>query len=217
MTTKDLGLAFIGDSYVNGSGDSGCLGWIGRLCKKRFNPPPRLWFYDLGIPGELTDSLRLRWEAEVARRYPPPPNMHVVLMCGLNDTAEVIGSGVLLPPAQTISNAEAIVRRAKEKYPILWIGMPPVNQQMSPMRVNEEITMVFDQQRAIAVNEAMGLSAAQMGVPFLDILTPLLQSRDYMESQTEGDGLHPSARGYEIISERVDDWPAWQSWFSKDA
>ncbi len=214
MAVRDLGIAFVGDSYVNGSGDPECLGWIGRLCQRRFAEPPRLWFYDLGIPGELTDSLRDRWAGEVKRRYPPAPGMNVVVMCGLNDTAEAEGSGVLIPHDETVANSEAIVIEAKRGYPVLWVGMPPVNVQMSPMHISDEITMVFDQDRAVAVNESMKASAERLDVPFLDILSPLLANPVYMKSQTEGDGMHPSDTGYELIAGLVDDWPAWQAWFS---
>jgi hypothetical protein len=54
---QDLRICFVGDSYINGSGDEQCLGWIGRLCERRFTRQFRLTVYDLGIRGATTDIL----------------------------------------------------------------------------------------------------------------------------------------------------------------
>ncbi len=56
--------------------------------------------------------------------------------------------------------------------------------------------------------------AEDLGIPYLDILTPLLADDEYMTGLTRSDHMHCDERGYDIMAGLVDDWPAWNDWFS---
>ena len=60
----------IGDSFVNGTGDPDCLGWIGRLVSRKKQLHPDLTLYNLGVRRETSGDIRRRWAGEVAARLP---------------------------------------------------------------------------------------------------------------------------------------------------
>ena len=81
------------------------------------------------------------------------------------------------------------------------------------------VTARFDNQQGGA-NALLGVSlavahaaAAELGVPFLDLFTPLAADRRYLDSLQAADGVHPDAAGYAVIAEQVGRWPAWRAWF----
>lgn len=211
---RDLRICFIGDSYINGSGDEDCLGWIGRLCRRRFDRSFRLTFYDLGIRGATTDEIRDRWKREATARFPEGADNRVVLQFGINDVAEITGSGRRVEEDVSIANAEAIVREVSGLYPTLWVGVPPANVACSPMRPSAGMEIVFTQESAVALNQRYLETAAQLKVPYLDIQTPLLANDRYMDSLTRGDRMHCDGSGYAIMAEIVDRWEPWSDWFS---
>ena len=210
---RDLRICFVGDSYVNGTGDEQCLGWIGRLCARRFAHRFRLTFYDLGIRGATTDEIRGRWRKESEPRLQPGADNRIVLQFGINDVAEIVGSGRRVDENISVDNATVIVRQASGLYPTLWVGLPPANVACSPMRPSEGLEITFSQEAAMALNQRFMALAATLGVTYLDIQTPLLADQDYMASLTRGDRMHCSGSGYAIMADLVDRWDAWAGWF----
>ncbi|WP_419910662.1 GDSL-type esterase/lipase family protein [Hoeflea sp.] len=210
---RDLRICFVGDSYINGSGDEQCLGWIGRLCQRRFDRQFRLTYYDLGIRGATTDEIRGRWRRECAARFPDGADNRVVLQFGINDVAEIVGSGRRVEEDASVVNAEAIAREAAAIYPTIWVGIPPANVVCSPMHPSEDLEITFSQQTAMALNRRYMALALEIGVPYLDIQTPLLASPHYMHSLTLGDRMHCDGSGYAIMADLVDNWDAWSAWF----
>ena len=210
---RDLRICFVGDSYINGTGDEQCLGWIGRLCARRFTRQFRLTFYDLGIRGATTDEIRARWKAECAPRLQPGADNRIVLQFGINDVAEIVGSGRRVEENASVDNATAIARQASDLGPTLWVGLPPANVACSPMRPSEGLEITFSQDTAMALNQRFKALAATLGIPYLDIQTKLLANQDYMASLTRGDRMHCDGSGYAIMADLVDGWEAWARWF----
>lgn len=210
---RDLRVCFVGDSYINGSGDEACLGWIGRLCERRFSRRFRLTFYDLGIRGQTTDEIRDRWKGECLSRLPNGADNRVVLQFGINDVAVVTGSGRRVEEEASVENAEAIVADVAGMFPALWVGLPPANVACSPMRPTADMEIDFSQATAAALNRRYQVLAAKLGVPYLDIHTPLMANHDYMDSLTRGDRMHCDGSGYAIMAETIDAWDAWSAWF----
>ncbi|MEM8587397.1 MAG: GDSL-type esterase/lipase family protein [Pseudomonadota bacterium] len=210
---RDLRICFVGDSYINGTGDEQCLGWIGRLCARRFTRQFRLTFYDLGIRGATTDEIRRRWKAECEPRFQPGADNRIVLQFGINDVAEIVGSGRRVEENASIENATAIARQASDLGPTLWVGIPPANVACSPMRPSEGLEFTFSQDTAMALNQRFIALAATLGIPYLDIQTKLLANQHYMASLTRGDRMHCDGSGYAIMADLVDGWDAWAGWF----
>ena len=81
------------------------------------------------------------------------------------------------------------------------------------MRPSERLEIDFSQETAIALNRRYVELAAKLGVPYLDIQTPLLADKRYMDSLTKGDRMHCDGSGYAIMAALVDKWDAWADWF----
>ena len=63
-------ICFVGDSFVNGTGDPDCLGWAGRVCAAAQHDGHDITYYNLGVRRETTADIRDRWEREVSCRLP---------------------------------------------------------------------------------------------------------------------------------------------------
>ena len=57
-------ICFIGDSFVNGTGDDDCLGWTGRICSAARRRGRDITLYNLGIRRDTTADIAARWERE---------------------------------------------------------------------------------------------------------------------------------------------------------
>src|SRR3954451_17927814 len=64
-------LCFFADSFVNGTGDDACLGWVGRACAAGRRNGVDLTCYNLGIRGDTSADVLRRWEHEAQARLPP--------------------------------------------------------------------------------------------------------------------------------------------------
>ena len=63
----------LGDEYLAGAGDSKALGWLGRAVAQHNQGEDLTETYLYAVPGESTDKLAKRWEADVDRaRYQDP-------------------------------------------------------------------------------------------------------------------------------------------------
>ncbi len=205
-------VCFVGDSYVNGTGDPEALGWRGRVCRAAWDAGRLVTHYDLGVRGDTSAMIAARWRAECEARLPADVDGRLVFSFGLNDTADVSGAGLRVPHDRSVANARAIVAEARGWLPTLWVGPPAANEAMSPMTPTPGLTVSFAQSRIDALNAAYAEVAAELGVPYLDLSTPLRGDPRYVASQSAGDGLHPSADGYRMIADLVMRWPAWQAW-----
>ncbi|MGD1712770.1 hypothetical protein [Dapis sp. BLCC M172] len=48
----EIRICFIGDSFVNGTGDPDYLGWTGRICQTFYNQGYDIKYYNLGVRRE---------------------------------------------------------------------------------------------------------------------------------------------------------------------
>ena len=125
MAVTDIRICFIGDSFVNGTGDPLCFGWTGRVCATAIQLGYLLTYYNLGIRRETSAEIAARWRDECARRLPPTIDGRVVLSFGGNDTTLEQGRQRLSLDA-TLHHLRAIVHEARRHYPTLLVGPPPV-------------------------------------------------------------------------------------------
>lgn len=207
-------LCFIGASNVEGTGDEERRGWAGRLTVMPPAAGAAVGFYNLGIGGETTDLIGARWKAECRARIADEMEGALVVSFGLNDAAEVEGAGLRLPRERTIENVTAAAREMAAWKPTLWVGPTPVVEAMMPMRPRPGVVVRHENARLQGLNEAYAGVARDLGVPYMDLLTPLTADERYMESLRQRDGLHPSGAGYQIIAERIAAWPPWRALFA---
>jgi acyl-CoA thioesterase-1 len=199
MAVTDIRICFIGDSFVNGTGDPLCLGWTGRVCATTIQRGYPITYYNLGIRRETSADIAARWREECARRLPPTLDGREVLSFGANDTTTEQGRQ-RVSLAATLHNLRAIVQDARRRYPTLLVGPPPVAEAAHNARI-------------AALCHAMASVAQELGVPYLPVCERLIQAQTWVQEAAQSDGAHPQQGGYAALAALVQAWPAW--WFAK--
>ncbi|MGC1528460.1 MAG: GDSL-type esterase/lipase family protein, partial [Phormidesmis sp.] len=159
---KDIRICFFGDSFVTGTGDPTYLGWVGRACAAMISPYYQLTAYNLGIRGNTSEQIEVRWLAEANLRFQSGCDKRVVFSFGTNDN--LVEAGLRkVELDNSIDCARRILTQAKALFPVLLIGPPPVeNDQMN--------------RRAAASSMAYAKLCGELAVPYLDTYQPLSQN-----------------------------------------
>jgi lysophospholipase L1-like esterase len=199
MAVTDIRICFIGDSFVNGTGDPLCLGWTGRVCATAIQRGYPITYYNVGIRRETGAEIAARWRDECARRLPPTIDGRVVLSFGANDTTIEQGRQ-RVPLAATLQHLRAIVQDARRCYPTLLVGPPPVAEALHTARI-------------AVLCHAMASVAQDLGVPYLLVCERLVQAQTWVQEAAQADGAHPQQGGYAALAALVQAWPAW--WFAQ--
>jgi len=195
---QDIRICFLGDSLVHGTKDEKGLGWVGRLGTSAIAQGFPVTFYNLGIRGDTSEGIKQRWENECALRLPDNCDSRVVLSCGVNDTA--IKNGFRRVSFEdSRSNIREIVTQAKIKYWLLMVSPPPVIDKAHNERIK-------------ALSQAFADESKLLGIPYIDVFSPLVTDKLYLREVSENDGAHPKQRGYGRMAEIISSSPHW--WFS---
>ena len=193
-------ICFVGESFVNGTGDPDCLGWAGRICANACHLGHDITYYNLGVRGETSSQLKERWQREITYRLPPEHNGRIVFSFGVNDTT--IENGKTRVAFETsLENTRNILTVAKQMFPVLMVGTAPV--------VDLE-----QNQRIARLSTAFASVCNEIDVPYLDIFTPLQASEVWISEVIANDGYHPRAAGYAQLAQLVQNWQPWLSWFT---
>lgn len=196
---KSLCICFVGDSFVNGTGDPECLGWVGRICAAAQQQGHDITCYNLGIRRDTSAAIARRWRNEVLLRLPPEYEGRLVFSFGVNDTSLEDGSTRVAFDA-SVENARSILSQARQLCPTLMVGPPPIADEAQNTRIAR-------------LSEALGLVCADLAVPYLDVFAPLWQSTTWMSEVAAHDGAHPRSAGYALFVRLVQGWSAWEAWF----
>ncbi|HVV07710.1 GDSL-type esterase/lipase family protein [Amycolatopsis sp.] len=186
----DLRVCFLGDSFVAGVGDPEYRGWAGRLAARTQQP---LTCYNLGVRRQTSEDVRARWRAECA------PRLHgfagaLVLSFGVNDTMHENGRR-RVALEDSVANLVAMLG----EWPVLVAGPPPI--------ADDE-----HNRRTAALNDALRAACAEHRTPYVDVLEPLRDNKNWMREVEAGDGAHPGAEGYAAYADLV--WPQWTDWLT---
>lgn len=200
---KEIRICFIGESFVNGTGDPEFLGWTGRVCRHGESKGYAITHYNLGVRAETSRYLKQRWRSEVSYRLPPESDGRVVFSFGVNDSGWA-GKNQGIEISESIANARSILTEAKQLYPILMIGPPPCGDVDQEKR--NQIIANLSQEFALVAHE--------LNVPYLDVFSSLLKSPIWITEAKANDGAHPKADGYAEFAALVQNWKGWLSWFT---
>ena len=196
---KTMRICFVGDSFVNGTGDAECLGWTGRVCAEACGQGHDVTYYNLGVRRDTTDDILARWRAEVERRLPATAERRIVFSFGVNDVS-VDGDEVRVPRERSLANARSILSEAAGICPVLMVGPPPT--------ADDEING-----RAAKLDAEFSGLCEELNVPYLPVTESLARSGVWTAEATENDGSHPRSGGYAELATLVDNWWAWKAWF----
>jgi lysophospholipase L1-like esterase len=191
-------ICFVGDSFVNGTGDPEYLGWTGRICRAARRKGLDITYYNLGIRRNTSADIAVRWLEEVSHRLPEDCNGRVVFSFGVNDTTLEEGK-TRINFQNSIENTSKILTEANPLFPVLMVSPPPVPDIEQNIRV-AELSRQFDS------------VCRQLGVPYLDVFNPLQASTVWLKEAAANDGYHPGLAGYSELAKLVERWCSWLSW-----
>jgi lysophospholipase L1-like esterase len=192
-------ICFVGESFVNGTGDPECLGWTGRACIGANQKGYDITYYNLGVRRETTEALKQRWLKEVTYRLLPEHNGRVVFSFGVNDTVIEAGK-TRVSFLNSILNARQILSEAKQLYPVLMVGPAPMLDNDQNVRIAE-------------LSEYFGRICSSLNIPYLNVFPALKQSTVWFDEVSTYDKAHPRANGYKVLADLVNNWDAWSKWF----
>ena len=198
----EVRICFVGDSFVNGTGDSECLGWTGRVCAHANKKGYDITYYNLGIRRDTSTDIAKRWLQEVSLRLPKEYDGRVVFSFGLNDTTVENGK-TRVDLVDSIKNASEILSKAQKLYPVLMVGPAPYAEQKDGQRTNRNTDL--SKQFALICNE--------LNIPYLDLFPILEKSNIWINEARANDGVHPRAGGYAEFAQIVENWDSWLNWF----
>ena len=195
-------ICFVGDSYVNGTGDPEGLGWAGRVCAAACRRGHDVTRYDLGVRRDTSADVLARWAGEARPRLPEGVDRRLVFSFGVNDTTLEQGALRVAPPVSEANAREilAAAQRWAPPVPILMIGPPPTADPEQNLRIGE-------------LSQVLVQACADLGVPCLEVFPFLEMSDVWMIEAAAGDGAHPGAAGYTELAKLVEAWPPWTAWF----
>jgi len=197
MNANDIRICFIGDSYVQGTGDPDCLGWAGRLCVQARRTGHYVTGYNLGVRRETSRDIAQRWLSECERRLPATTENYVVFSFGAND-ASMENGAPRVAEKEALANLRAMLDDAMACYRTLVVGPPAVPDD----GMND---------RLANLSTRMGEVAALKDVPYFALFPLVVNDARWMEELRANDGAHPRAAGYARIADWIGASPAW--WF----
>jgi acyl-CoA thioesterase I len=194
---SDVRISFLGDSYIAGVGDPEGLGWVGRITARSRKDRVPLTTYNLGIRRDTSQDVLERLPDEVGRRIAEGADNRLVVSFGVNDTMEENGKR-RVEAVQTIAALNDIVKWAKgRKLPLLVVGPPAVIDDAHNRRLLE-LTIVMKE------------LTRRKDVAFVPLTPDLHENRQWRSGLAAGDGAHPSAMGYDVLTSLI--LPGWWSW-----
>lgn len=198
MRRGDHRICFVGDSFVQGTGDTAGGGWVHRVTAAAVAAGYDITAYKLGVRRDTSTDIAVRWQAECDARLRAECSPYLVFSFGANDmTAD--GEVLRVPMPASLENFRNIVSEARSRCPTLVVGPLPVGDAAQDTRI-------------IALCATYALLAAELGVPYLPLAESLANDPAWTRAVAAGDGTHPDGSGYALVAERVLRWPAW--WFS---
>lgn len=166
------------------------------------SPNYSLSYYNLGIRGNTSEQIEVRWLAEASLRFPDYSDNRVVFSFGTNDNRVEDGLR-FVEEKDSVLCARRVLTQAKALFPVLMVGPPPI--------ADDDMN-----RRAESLTAAYAELCEELDVPYLSVYQPLSENALWMQEVTAVDGAHPAASGYLAFSQLVTDWPAWQSWFEEE-
>lgn len=195
--TKDLRICFVGDSFVNGTGDETKLGWTGRVCAalEANNPELEITFYNLGIRRDTSEDIRRRFKQEISARLEGDFDTLVVFSFGVNDTT-IENAALRVSSTRSLENAQMILPDTKNRHLVLMVGPPPIEDDAQNGRIAD-------------LDKALKQLCEEIRVPYLSVIDRLVGEPVWRVEVASNDGAHPRSGGYSILADYILDWDAW--------
>ena len=210
---EQIRIGFIGDSITHGTGDDTLLGWTVRLGQAERPRGYDVVVYNLGVRADTSELIAPRWEAECEARLQPAFRCATVFAVGINDSAHEKSpdrDGRRVALDQSAIAITAMIKSAARFGPSLWVGPTPVVEAMMPLSPYDGLSYNFENAAIAPYSQAYAARAAELGIDYVDLYGALSVDPAWETCLKESDGLHPNARGYEMMAELIGSSPAWR-------
>jgi lysophospholipase L1-like esterase len=151
-------------------------------------------FVNRGISGQTTSQMLLRFRPDVIGLRPKV----VVILAGTNDIGAITGQMTIEAiEGNIISMAE--LARANNINVVLASVLPVSDYNKN--RAGEAVVRTVQRPPAqiAALNERLEKYAAANDLVYLDYFSATSDDKGFLKPEIANDGLHPNARGYEIM------------------
>ncbi len=227
-----LRICFIGDSFVNGTGDPTCLGWTGRICAAAIARGHDVTHYNLGIRRQTSTDIQARWQEEVSLRLPPTPEKQADKQAKRQPEKQgerqpekqaerqpdqqpgegrlVFSFGVndtYLEPGGRRLSLQNSLDQARQILETARSRYPTL--MVGPPPVGEDVGHNL---RIAQLSQQLIVLCRELAVPYLEVFGDLNHSSVWMKEATAHDGSHPRAAGYSEMADLVGDWSHWRAW-----
>ncbi len=189
---KDIRIAFVGDSFVNGTGDPEYLGWTQRVCQyiQKNNQNIELTAYNLGIRKETSIDILKRWEDEVQPRLIDGDKFIVVFSFGVNDCV-IIDGKQRVDLNTSVKNFQNILSKAKAKYDEVLFVMPPA---IDNGKINSNIEKLIRLYTKVCID---------LEIKYINKFDELRINPIWKKETSQNDGAHPKSEGYEVFTNLI--------------
>jgi lysophospholipase L1-like esterase len=186
----DRRVLFFGDSITAGVGDPEGRGWVGRVVEMSHAAGLPLTGYSLGVRRETSVDVAARWRDEARPRLLAGADCRVVFAAGVNDATIEDGAQRVEPEVSEATLARMLDEAAALGLPAFVVGPAPVSDAGQTTRLS-------------SLSERFRTVCAVRGVAFCGVLEPLVASAVWLREAEAGDGAHPAATGYEVLTRLV--------------
>ncbi len=194
------GILCFGDSITFGRGESPSVGWVGRLKVFFENKADHNAVYNLGIPGNTSNNLLDRFDAEAKARIrlSSEDQFVILISIGTNDS-KLLGSDEKpnVSVEQFESNIKELLSKShSNKAKLAFIGLVPVDETITAdYNGNKYVNSRIEQFNNV-IKEICELN----NIPFLDLFDLMIR-QDFR--LLLDDGLHPNDEGYDFMFEEI--------------
>jgi lysophospholipase L1-like esterase len=151
-------------------------------------------YVDRGISGQTTPQMLIRFRPDVLALRPAV----VVILAGTNDIAGNTGPMTLEAIEENFASMADLAHANGVR--VVLASLLPVSdyEQRDGKPINQTARRPPEKIRAL--NDWLKSYAAAHGQIYLDYYTAMVDARGFLKDELSDDGLHPNAKGYEVMA-----------------
>jgi lysophospholipase L1-like esterase len=151
-------------------------------------------YVDRGISGQTTPQMLVRFRPDVLALRPAA----VVILAGTNDIAGNTGPSTLEAIEDNLASMADLAHANGVR--VVLASLLPVSdyEQRDGKPVNQTTRRPPEKIRAL--NDWIKSYAAARGYVYLDYYAATVDARGFLKDELSDDGLHPNAKGYEVMA-----------------
>ena len=151
-------------------------------------------YVDRGISGQTTPQMLIRFRPDVIALHPKV----VVILAGTNDIAGNTGPMTLETIQDNLISMAELARANSIK--VVFASILPVSDY--DQRDGKPIIRTTQRppEKIKAINDWMKTYAANNKLTYLDYYSAMVDDKGFLRDELSEDGLHPNAKGYEIMA-----------------